>query len=170
MVLTDRDKLELLRPAIFAVQDIATRLGIKDIYQDAGGKLLDIVVETGLSVVPGRTGVDAVDSNGVPYEVKTLNLTGTTKSFSTNHHVNRHTIQKYRQCNWLFVTYDGIVRKDMYVVTGPDLYDNLMYIWDLRLGIKSHLNNPKIRLTLVQEIGTKFKGNINEVQGNTVRH
>ena len=77
-------------------QQLAKKHGIADIFQDNGGKLLQVTLLLGLKVLPGREGNDAVDEEGSEYELKSVN-TDLTKSFSTHHHINPTIIAKYRK-------------------------------------------------------------------------
>ena len=92
---------------ILKLQSLAEKHGINDIFQDNGGKLLQVLLLTGLEVLPGREGNDAKDSNGNEYELKSIN-TLLTKSFSTHHHMNPVIINKYRKVDWIFAVYEGI--------------------------------------------------------------
>lgn len=58
--------------------------------------MLQILLYTGLTILPGREGNDAKDERVREYEVKSVN-THLTQSFSTHHHMNPHIIRKYRQ-------------------------------------------------------------------------
>lgn len=55
---SDKEKLDALFPYIRQYQALAEAHGINDIFQDNGGKLLQILLITGLSVLPGREGLD----------------------------------------------------------------------------------------------------------------
>jgi len=44
--------------------ELASVHGIDDIFQDNGGKILQILLYTGLTILPGREGNDAQDENG----------------------------------------------------------------------------------------------------------
>ena len=103
----DQAKLRALMPSIRKLQRLASIHGIDDIFQDNGGKILQILLCTGLTILPGREGNDARDENGREYELKSVNI-HLTKSFSTHHHMNPHIIGKYRQVDWVFAVYDGI--------------------------------------------------------------
>ncbi len=83
----DREQLERLLPFIREYQALATNHGIDDIFQDNGGKLLQVLLITGLRILRGRLGNDAVDEDGVEYELKSVNA-DLTSSFSTHHHLN----------------------------------------------------------------------------------
>ena len=69
----DAKKLIDILPSIKNYQMLADKHGIKDIFQDNGGKLLQILLCLGLKLLPGRTGNDAIDEDGNEYEIKTLN-------------------------------------------------------------------------------------------------
>lgn len=105
----DKALMDELMPAIRKYQALASRHGINDIFQDNGGKLLQVILTLGLSVLPGREGNDAVDELGLEYELKSVNL-DLTKNFSTHHHLNPVILAKYRQVDWIFAMYREIGR------------------------------------------------------------
>lgn len=146
-------EIESLWPGAVALQELADQYGIKDIFQDAGGKLLQLVIATGLDIVPGRTGPDAKDRMGNTYEVKTIDLSGKTKGFSTNHHVTRDTIEKYRSRRWVFAMYDRITLMEAYLVE-PVHIEPIFRQWETSLTFSDHLNNPKIPVDTVRQHGT----------------
>ena len=152
----DKAKLDALWPAIREYQRLASEHGIDDIFQDNGGKLLQVLLITGLIRIPGREGNDAVDANGNEYELKSVNI-ALTKSFSTHHHMNPTIIAKYRQVAWVFAVYQGIELLEIYRLTPDDLspyYDKWETKWHDDGG--KDINNPKIPLTFVREHGTRL--------------
>ena len=60
----DKAALEKLWPVIREYQALATKHGIHDIFQDNGGKLLQVLLITGLTVTGSREGNDARDADG----------------------------------------------------------------------------------------------------------
>ena len=52
----DQKELDDLLPYIRKLQELADRHGIRDIFQDNGGKLLQIALATGLTVLGKREG------------------------------------------------------------------------------------------------------------------
>lgn len=146
-------EIESLWPGIQRYQELADHYGIKDIFQDAGGKLLQLLIATGLDVVPGRTGADAKDRMGNEYEIKSLDLSGKVQGFSTNHHVTHDTIRKYEQRRWVFAMYDRITLMEAYLVEASALVP-IFEKWLLTLDSTSHINNPKIPIDLVRRVGT----------------
>lgn len=142
--------------------------GINDIFQDNGGKLLQVLLVTQLeNMTESREGNDARDSNGNEYELKSVNI-NLTKSFSTNHHINQHIIDKYRKVNWIFAVYKGIELLEIYELTPSELefyyksweeklqneIQNAQKRGDSQAVIdKIHINNPKIPLKYVKEKG-----------------
>lgn len=142
--------------------------GINDIFQDNGGKLFQVLLITQLqNITESREGNDARDENGNEYELKSLNI-NLTKSFSTNHHINRHIIEKYRKVDWIFAVYEGIELIEIYQLK-PGNLEVFYRLWeekldrDLAEAIKNndsqetidriHINNPKIPLKYVRENG-----------------
>ena len=144
--------VELL-PSVRKYQRLAQEHGIGDIFQDNGGKLLQVLLVTGLQNLPGREGNDAKDETGQEYELKSVNVR-LTRQFSTHHHLNPTIIAKYRRVKWVFAVFEGIELRELYLVEARDLepwfqkYENK---WDESGG--RDINNPKISLSLVQQVG-----------------
>jgi restriction endonuclease PvuII len=158
----DRDSdyalLEKLMPGIREYQQLAVKHGINDIFQDNGGKLLQVILMLGLKVLPGREGNDAKDSSGAEYELKSVN-TDLTKSFSTHHHINPVIIAKYRQVSWIFAVYCGIELQSIYLLT-PDKLEPFYTAWETKWKADGgkDINNPKIPLKYVVEHGQLLYG------------
>ncbi len=150
----DHVKLRALLPCIRDLQELASAHGIDDIFQDNGGKILQIVLYTGLTILPGREGNDARDENGREYELKSVN-TRLTQSFSTHHHMNPHIIKKYRQVDWIFAVYDGIELIEIYLLA-PAQIEPYFAKWAKKWADDGNkdINNPKIPLKFVRETGT----------------
>jgi hypothetical protein len=149
----DKAKLDKLRPAIRELQALATKHGINDIFQDNGGKLLQVLILTGLRCLGKREGNDAVDEHGNEYELKSVN-TLLTKSFSTHHHMNPTIIGKYRKVGWVFAIYEGIDLKALYHMSAAQL-EPYFTAWERKWhdsGGKD-INNPKIPLRFVEQHG-----------------
>lgn len=143
-------------PAVLKLQKLAEKHGISDIFQDNGGKLLQVLLITGLEILPGREGNDARDVNGNEYELKSINIL-LTKSFSTHHHMNPVIIEKYRKVDWVFAVYEGIRLLSIYQLTPSDLefyYTKWEAKWNKDEG--RDINNPKIPLKYVMEHGTRI--------------
>lgn len=149
----DKAKLDKLWPHIRRYQRLASAHGIDDIFQDNGGKLLQVLLITGLRRVPGREGNDAVDADGREYELKSVNVR-LTKSFSTHHHMNPTIISKYRKIPWVFAIYEGIELVEIFRLEPRQLED-----WFQKWELKWHhdggkdINNPKIPLSFVRKQG-----------------
>jgi hypothetical protein len=138
-----------LYESVLELQELATRHGIDDIFQDNGGKLLQVLLITGLEALPGREGNDARDPTGQEYELKSVNVLRT-KSFSTHHHINPTIIAKYREVDWIFAVYEGIILRSIYKLTREDLetyYSRWETKWHADGG--RDINNPKIPLRYV---------------------
>jgi hypothetical protein len=151
----DKAILEELFPYIRQYQELASKHGIHDIFQDNGGKLLQVLLTLGLKALPGREGNDAVDDEGNEYELKSVN-TRLTRTFSTHHHMNSTIIAKYRKVDWFFAVYEGIELKAIYRLT-PTALEPFFAKWEVKLRAgATHLNNPKISLKFVAEHGELF--------------
>lgn len=149
----DKAKLDKLRPAIRELQALATKHGINDIFQDNGGKFLQVLILTGLRCLGKREGNDAVDEHGNEYELKSVN-TLLTKSFSTHHHMNPVILGKYRKVAWVFAIYEGIDLKALYRMNAAQL-EPYFTAWERKWhesGGKD-INNPKIPVRFVVENG-----------------
>ncbi len=147
-----------LFPAIRKYQELATKHGVRDIFQDNGGKLLQVLLMLGLKVLPTREGNDAVDEMGVEYELKTVNIL-LQKQFTTHHHLNPVILKKYRAVPWIFAMYKGIEIEAIYRLEASDLEP-----WFSQWEAKWHadggkdINNPKIPVKFVVRYGKKLYG------------
>ncbi len=161
--LTDKEILENLFFYVRKYQNLANKHGIGYIFQDNGGKLLQVLLISGLKILPGREGNDAIDENGREYELKSVNVS-LTKSFSTHHHLNPAIIRKYRNVDWLFAIYQGIELVSIYLLTPQDLE-----IFFTRWEEKWHssggkdINNPKIPVKFVMEKGKVIYQSVSEI-------
>jgi hypothetical protein len=149
----DHERLESLFPAIREYQALATEHGINDIFQDNGGKLLQLLLITGLTILPGREGNDARDADGREYELKTVNAL-LTSSFSTHHHLNPSIIAKYRLVDWYFAIYKGIEIQDIFLLRPTDL-EFYFTKWEKKWHESGgrDINNPKIPVKFVRDHG-----------------
>jgi hypothetical protein len=149
----DKEKLNAIFPYIREYQTLAEQHGINDIFQDNGGKLLQVILTTSLQVLPGREGNDAKDAQGNEYELKSVN-TLLTKSFSTHHHMNPVIIAKYRQVDWVFAVYEGIELIEIFLLT-PEQLEPFYSKWEDKWYADGNkdINNPKIPLSYVRQNG-----------------
>jgi hypothetical protein len=149
-----------LFPAVRIYQELASKHGINDIFQDNGGKILQVLLLLGLRVLPGREGNDAVDDEGNQYELKSVNIR-LTRSFSTHHHINPVIIGKYRKVRWIFAVYEGIEIKTIFLMT-PAALEPYYQRWEekWRADGGKDINNPKIPLKFVEANGTLLYENI----------
>tara|TARA_B110000977_G_scaffold144060_1_gene182880 strand:- start:449 stop:988 length:540 start_codon:yes stop_codon:yes gene_type:complete len=154
----DAKELEKLWPSIQKYQNLAQKHGIDDIFQDNGGKLLQVLLFLGLKDLPGREGNDAVDDQGNEYELKSVNIS-LTRSFSTHHHMNPVIIAKYRQVDWIFGAYQDIELVAIYRMT-PAGMESYYKKWEEKWNADGgkDINNPKIPLTHVIKNGTLIWG------------
>lgn len=154
----DNEILKKLFPAVLEYQELAIKHGIKDVFQDNGGKLLQVILILGLKVLPGREGNDAIDEHGREYELKSVNL-NLQKQVTTHHHLNPAIIQKYRLVDWIFAAYKGIELVSIYKLQ-PEELEPLFSKWEKKwhsTGGKD-INNPKIPLDFVVKHGKLLYG------------
>jgi hypothetical protein len=150
---TDLDELQRLFPSIREYQALAARHGINDIFQDNGGKLLQVLLITGLKNLKGREGNDATDDAGNEYELKSVNLS-LTANFSTHHHLNPVILKKYRAVEaWYFAVYLGIELQVIYRMP-PNLLEPYFQKWEEKWHVSGDINNPKIPVSFVAKHGT----------------
>ena len=148
------DQLNALLPYIRHYQKLADQFNINDIFQDNGGKLLQVLCVTGLTNIGNREGNDAKDAEGNEYEIKTVNRR-LTKSFSTHHHINPSIIAKYRKVKWLFCVYDNIELVEIYSLEPAQLENAYFTPWEERWHMNNQdINNPKIPLNFIRGNGT----------------
>lgn len=147
-------EIEDLWPSIEEFQRLAEQYGVHDVFQDAGGKMVQLAIATGLDLIPERTGPDGEDRIGNLYEVKTVDLTASERcrGFTTNHHLTVDTINRYRDRRFIFATYDRITLLEARLVEAEEL-EPIFQRWEELLVGKNHLNNPKIPLQYVRDRG-----------------
>jgi transcriptional regulator with XRE-family HTH domain len=151
---TPIQRLNFLFPYIREYQKLASQTNnINDVFQDNGGKLLQVLLVTGLLDLAGREGNDAIDKNGNEYELKSVNIL-LTKSFSTHHHMNPIIIAKYRKVDWIFAVYESIELKEIYRLT-PSQLETYYTKWETQWNSSGgkDINNPKIPLSYVRTQG-----------------
>lgn len=154
----DIELLQELIPHIRKFQELASKHGIFDVFQDNGGKLLQVLLLLGIEGLPGREGNDAVDTDGREYELKSVNrfdMRGNKRnspSFTTHHHLNRTILAKYRLVDWIFAVYSGIELEAIYLMT-PEQLEPCYAKWESQFATKGDLNNPKIPIRFVETNG-----------------
>lgn len=154
----DLAELQRLWPAIQEYQRLATKHGIKDVFQDNGGKILQVLLALGLTIIGRREGNDAVDSDGNEYELKSVNIE-LTQNFSTHHHMNPVIIAKYRKVPWVFAVYRHIELQSIYLLK-PAQLEQFYQKWEKKWHDDGDqdINNPKIPLSFVVANGQLLYG------------
>jgi hypothetical protein len=160
----DKAQLDALFPAVIEYQKLAERHGIKDIFQDNGGKILQVILALGLKVLGKREGNDAVDEHGHEYELKSVNI-ALQRQVTTHHHLNPVILAKYRQVNWIIAVYRNIELLCIYRMTPADL-EPLFSRWEAKWHADGgkDINNPKIPLDFVVANGKLIFGTAPEVR------
>lgn len=159
---SDIKRLENAIRGIQEMQQLATEYGISDIFQDNGGKTLQLLILLGLRISPGREGNDAIDADGKEYELKTVNIAlNRNRGITTHHHLNRVILQKFRNVEaWYIGIYEGIKLKKIYKLP-PSLLEPLFQKWDEELTRKESINNPKIPMKLVKTGEVVYSESVN---------
>ena len=147
-------RLNKLWNSLRGLSELAREYGIEDIFQDNGAKVLQQLICLNMRILPGREGNDAVSESGTEWEMKSVNLETSATGFSTNHHTNYVIINKYRRVPWTFAIYEGIILREIYVMT-PELLEPIYQHWEDKLKTMGHLNNPKIPVKFVRENGIR---------------
>lgn len=148
-------KLKSLWASLESLAEMAKEYGINDMFQDNGIKVLQQLVYLNMDLLPGREGNDSISKSGTEWEMKSANE-ALVSGFSTNHHTTHDIIAKYRKVPWTFAIYNGILLKEIYVLT-PQQLEPLYKKWEKRIKSSKgkHLNNPKIPIRYVRENGVK---------------
>jgi hypothetical protein len=141
-------------PAFLALPVLIERI----LFKDNGGKLVQVLLLLGLTVIPGREGNDAVDKDGKEYELKSVNIE-LTRGFSTHHHMNPIIIRKYREVDWIFAIYSNIEIVAIYKLSPSDM-EPYYQAWEKKWhddGNKD-INNPKVPIKYVMSNGQLLYG------------
>ncbi|HAZ43180.1 MAG TPA: type II site-specific deoxyribonuclease [Cyanobacteria bacterium UBA11371] len=140
---SDLERLQDGFESLESLQQLAQEYGILDIFQDNGGKVLQLLILLGLRQIPGRTGNDAVDGQGREYELKTINIRNskgvlkTSFNLTTNHHLNLELLNKYRQVEaWYVGIYEGVKLIKIYKVQ-PSLLESKFSEWQQKIQHKN---------------------------------
>jgi transcriptional regulator with XRE-family HTH domain len=149
----DLERLQEGLENVRALQSLANEYDIADIFQDNGGKVLQLLILLGLKQSKGREGNDAVDEDGNEYELKTINLSLNARAgITTHHHMTKDIIAKYRKVTWYIGLYEGIELREIWKVA-PSKLERLFSAWER--WIDEHdgqpRNNPKIPLRYVRD-------------------
>jgi hypothetical protein len=171
MAASEEDLAEFNRvwPYIQAYQKLATKHGIQDIFQDNGGKILQVLLLLDLTNIGGREGNDATDPEGREYELKSVNIE-LTRGVSTHHHINPVIIAKYRTVDWIFAIYRHIELQCVFKMTPEDL-EPYFTAWEEKWEASGgrDINNPKIPLKFVMENGKLVYGTEDSVREITFK-
>ena len=148
----DKTAVDILWKQLATLQEIAEDFGISNIFQDNGAEILQQLIYLNMKAVPGRTGNDGVDINGCEWEMKSLDISKGNVGITTNHHLNKTIIEKYKTVPWSISLYDGIHLKKIYIIGRAQLAP-IFEEWERKLETKDSLNNPKIPLKFIEEHG-----------------
>ncbi len=145
-------EVDKLWPGVMAYQRLAQSQGIPDIFTDAGGKLLQVAARVGLTLGTDRAGPDAFDRLGQEYEIKTIDINRQAKGFSTSNRMKAKTIERFRRRRWVLALFDGIELVEVFLVH-PVMFEAFFADWERTISADVQLNNPKIPVKFVREIG-----------------
>lgn len=146
------ERLQSAFDGIREMQQLANEYGITDIFQDNGGKVLQVLILLGLRISPGREGNDAIDAEGNEYELKTINVSlNKNAGVTTHHHLNKEILRKYRSVQaWYIAIYEGIELREIYKVP-QSILEVKFKEWEAKLEKQDSINNPKIPMKLVRQ-------------------
>lgn len=147
--------MEQLWSSLHELNNMASKFGINDIFQDNGAKVMQQLIYLNFQNLPGREGNDALDQNGNEWEMKSVNIATSATGFSTNHHTNHEIIEKYRHVYWSFAIYKNINLCAIYIMAPKNL-EPLFQHWEEKLKNMVHLNNPKIPISFVEKNGIRI--------------
>lgn len=155
---SDLERLQTAFEGVRALQELAKEYEITDIFQDNGGKVLQVLILLGLKISPGREGNDAVDAEGNEYELKTINRSLNKNAGVTTHpHLNRDILTKYRAVKaWYIAVYEGIELIEIYKVS-PEILEEKFSEWERKLDNVGSINNPKIPMKLIRRGELAYK-------------
>lgn len=150
---------ELLNNAIQGLRDfqtLASKYGIDDVFQDNGGKTLQITIHMGLKILPGIHGSDAVDDYGNNYEIKTFNDSKQELAYRKKIPICRlshNILKRYRSCRWLIGVFDNIYLKELYYLH-PKLLEPFFSKWQIILDENKPYEGRTIQLRFIKQHGT----------------
>lgn len=164
---SDLERLQAAFAGVRALQELAREYEITDIFQDNGGKVLQVLILLGLKISPGREGNDAIDAEGNEYELKTINRSlNKNAGVTTHHHLNRDILAKYRAVKaWYIAVYEGIELIEIYKVS-PAILEEKFSEWERKLDNVDSINNPKIPMKLIRRGELVYQREENERQIN----
>lgn len=167
---TDLERLQEGLENVRALQQLANEYDITDIFQDNGGKVLQLLILLGLKQSKGREGNDAVDEEGNEYELKTINRSlNRNAGITTHHHITKDIINKYRKVTWYVGIYEGIELVEIWKVH-PSKLEDVFASWEKWLDEHKGeaRNNPKFRYVMFDKVNVSTKMLITKSQ--TIHH
>lgn len=151
----DKTTVDILWKQLGTLQDVAEEFGIENIFQDNGAEILQQLIYLNMKAVPGREGNDGIDVNGCEWEMKSLDISKGNSGVTTNHHLKREIVEKYKTVPWSISIYDRIHLKKIYVVESKKLQP-IFQKWEQKLQNTDSLNNSKIPLATIEAKGMDF--------------
>jgi hypothetical protein len=158
-----------IRPLIkmgVALQAVATKHGIHNVFDDNGYKELLLLTLFGLRKLR-REGDDAIDAQDRRYEMKTvarISSDGVRKSslnVTTEHTMTLANIDRYRRgFMWIVAVFEGPRPEVVYEIT-PAALEPFFAKWEAILTgsegapARDHINNPKVPLKFIEACGLR---------------
>lgn len=136
------------------LEEFAAQYGITDIYSDSNIKQLQQTLYLGLDYVAGRRLYDATDASGHKWELKSVDISGSKKSFTTCSRLSFAVLSRYKECRFAFSVYYRTELQAIYIMES-DYLAPYFHRWHNELQCKPYLNNPRIQLSYVQKFGYK---------------
>ena len=166
----DLERLQNGLENVRALQQLANEYDITDIFQDNGGKVLQLLILLGLKQSKGREGNDAVDEDGNEYELKTINRSlNRNAGITTHHHITKDIINKYRKVTWYVGIYESIELVEIWKVH-PSKLEEVFTSWEKWLDEHEgeSRNNPKFHYVIFGKVSASTKILISKSQ--TIHH
>lgn len=145
------------------LEEEANKVGIFNVFDDGGYRTLLLCTMFGLHVLPGKSGDDAVDSEGRTFELKTVNLKSGAGMFKENypgvgtaHSLSEASIARYQKTTgWIIGVFIGNTPIEVWQIDSRH-FDPLFRKLSLRLAANQGVNNPKIPFKLIRRHGKRI--------------
>lgn len=147
--------LQLARP----LEEAGRAVGITSVFDDGGYRTLLLCRLFGLQALPGKGGDDARDAAGRRFELKAVNVLDScgqerrTLGIGAGTPLEQARIERYRRVDaWIIGVFRGVAPLEAWCVPSTAL-EPFFARWEERLQVTPRLNNPKIPLQFIRQVG-----------------